>query len=107
MSYTPFLLLYGYDITHYIEFTTLYMLLLFQLVSDANNNVLALEERLPGSNHDAYVLFNSDLHRFCTAGGMENYWLLGDSGLICIMYSCNYGAMNYYMILPIINLKVN
>lgn len=52
----------------------------FQIVCDAENNILWVDERYPGSSHDSYVLLASAITDFANAGNMRGFWILGDSG---------------------------
>lgn len=50
-----------------------------QVVSDADHNIMWVEERFPGSAHDSFVLLSSAIEDFGNAGHMQGFWLLGDS----------------------------
>lgn len=53
---------------------------MFQIVCDANNQILWVDERFPGGCHDSFVLYSSTLDDHANEGGLNGYWILGDSG---------------------------
>lgn len=63
-----------------IYWTVNKLLIYFQIVSDADHNILWLEERFPGGCHDSFVLLCSSIHDEGVNGNLRGFWLLGDSG---------------------------
>lgn len=53
---------------------------LFQLVVNAEDKIIFLDERYPGNVHDSYVLVSTSLYDFAMAGRMNDFWILGDAG---------------------------
>lgn len=55
---------------------------IFQYVCDANNIFTYVNAVMPGAVHDAYVFRRSALRVELEAGLIQNYFMLGDAGLV-------------------------
>lgn len=72
-----------------------------QAVCDVNCRIMAVDARMPGGNHDAFVLSSSRLHTHAAEGGLDGYWLLGDSGYVLVIFS-DYLYMAFIQLLTVV-----
>ena len=54
-------------------------------MSNADHVILHCDPRWPGSVHDSHAMTASRVQRYCDDGGLNDYFIMGDSGYVSLL----------------------